>query len=151
MNNKIKLAVAGAVLSAASAANAGIIIPAGDWTLDIGGNVNAYANFSDTDKNTNTIVGGVAGATATGADDNDVTVTTGLLPNYLSVSGTTRQNDVDVGFTISIQPGATTSQSLIQVGQSNQENRQAFMTFGDKSWGSFKLGKDLGVFGSNAI
>jgi len=151
MNNKIKLAVAGAVLSAASAANAGIIIPAGDWTLDIGGNVNAYANFSDTDKNTNTIVGGVAGATATGADDNDVTVTTGLLPNYLSVSGTTRQNDVDVGFTISIQPGATTSQALIQVGQSNQENRQAFMTFGDKSWGSFKLGKDLGVFGSNAI
>jgi hypothetical protein len=151
MNNKIKLAVAGAVLSAASAANAGIIIPAGDWTLDIGGNVNAYANFSDTDKNANTISGSVAGATAAGADDNDVTVTTGLLPNYLSVSGTTRQNDVDVGFTISIQPGATTSQSLIQVGQSNQENRQAFMTFGDKSWGTVKLGKDLGVFGSNAI
>ena len=151
MNNKIKLAVAGAVLSAASAANAGIIIPAGDWTLDIGGNVNAYANFSDTDKNANTISGGVAGATAAGLDDNAVTVTTGLLPNYLSVSGTTRQNDVDVGFTISIQPGATTSQSLIQVGQSNQENRQAFMTFGDKSWGTVKLGKDLGVFGSNAI
>jgi len=151
MNNKIKLAVAGAVLSAASAANAGIIIPAGDWTLDIGGNVNAYANFSDTDKNANTIAGTVAGATAAGTDDNDVTVTTGLLPNYLSVSGTTRQNDVDVGFTISIQPGATTSQSLIQVGQSNQENRQAFMTFGDKSWGTVKLGKDLGVFGSNAI
>jgi predicted porin len=151
MNNKIKLAVAGAVLSAASAANAGIIIPAGDWTLDIGGNVNAYANFSDTDRNTNTIANGVAGSTATGADENDVTVTTGLLPNYLSVSGTTRQNDVDVGFTISIQPGATTSASLIQVGQTNQENRQAFMTFGDKSWGTVKLGKDLGVFGSNAI
>jgi len=44
MNNKIKLAVAGAVLSAASVANAGIIIPAGDWTLDINGNVNAFAN-----------------------------------------------------------------------------------------------------------
>src|SRR6056300_976237 len=105
MNNKIKLAVAGAVLSAASVGNAGIIIPAGDWTLDIGGNVNAYANFSDTDKNVNTIAGGVAGATADGADDNDVSVTTGLLPNYLSVSGTTRQNDIDVAFTISIQPG----------------------------------------------
>jgi len=35
MNNKIKLAVAGAVLSAASVANAGVIIPAGDWTIDI--------------------------------------------------------------------------------------------------------------------
>ena len=151
MNNKIKLAVAGALFSAASAGNAGIIIPAGDWTLDIGGNVNAYANFSDTDKNANTISGGVAGANSEGLDDNDTTITTGLLPNYLSVSGTTRQNDVDVSFTISIQPGATTSQSLIQTGQTNQENRQAFMTFGDKSWGTVKLGKDLGVFGSNAI
>jgi len=151
MNNKIKLAVAGAVLSAASVGNAGIIIPAGDWTLDIGGNVNAYANFSDTDKNANTISGGVAGATADGSDDNDVSVTTGLLPNYLSVSGTTRQNDIDVAFTISIQPGASTNQALIQNGSANQENRQAFMTFGDKSWGTVKLGKDLGVFGSNAI
>jgi len=151
MNNKIKLAVAGALFTAASAGNAGIIIPAGDWTLDIGGNVNAYANFSDTDKNANTISGGVAGANSEGLDDNDTTITTGLLPNYLSVSGTTRQNDVDVSFTISIQPGATTSQSLIQTGQTNQENRQAFMTFGDKSWGTVKLGKDLGVFGSNAI
>jgi hypothetical protein len=50
MNNKIKLAVAGAVLSAASVANAGIIIPAGDWTLDINGNVNAFANISQHDK-----------------------------------------------------------------------------------------------------
>jgi hypothetical protein len=33
MNNKIKLAVAGAsFMAAASVANAGIIIPAGDWT-----------------------------------------------------------------------------------------------------------------------
>jgi hypothetical protein len=36
MNNKIKLAVAGAVFSAASVANAGIIIPAGDWTHLLG-------------------------------------------------------------------------------------------------------------------
>jgi hypothetical protein len=50
MNNKIKLAVAGAVLSAASVANAGIVIPAGDWTLDVNGNVNAFANIHMHDK-----------------------------------------------------------------------------------------------------
>jgi len=50
MNNKIKLAVAGAVLSAASVANAGIIIPAGDWTLDVNGNVNAFATFHNVTK-----------------------------------------------------------------------------------------------------
>ena len=32
-----------------------------------------------------------------------------------------------------------------------EENRQAFLTFGDKSWGSVKVGKDLGIFGSTAI
>ena len=47
MNKTIKLAVAGAVLSAASMANAGIIIPAGEWTMDINGNVNAYATFKN--------------------------------------------------------------------------------------------------------
>jgi predicted porin len=29
--------------------------------------------------------------------------------------------------------------------------RQAFLTFGDKSWGSVKMGKDLGIFAGNAI
>jgi len=29
--------------------------------------------------------------------------------------------------------------------------RQAFLQFGDKSWGSIKLGKDIGIFASNAI
>ena len=39
----------------------------------------------------------------------------------------------------------------LQGGGGNTENRQAFLTFGDKSWGSVKLGKDLGIFGSTAI
>jgi predicted porin len=71
------------------------------------------------------------------------------LPNYLSVSGKTRQNDLDVGFTISINPGSSTTQAGFQGSQ--QENRQAFLTFGDASWGSIKLGKDLGIYASDAI
>jgi predicted porin len=65
------------------------------------------------------------------------------------VSGSTRQNDLDVAFTISINPGSATTQGGRQSDQ--QENRQAFLTFGDKSWGSIKLGKDLGVFAGTAI
>ncbi|OYY90237.1 MAG: hypothetical protein B7Y32_09240, partial [Methylophilales bacterium 16-45-7] len=56
---------------------------------------------------------------------------------------------LDVGFTISINPGASTKQAGIQGSQ--QENRQAFLTFGDASWGSIKLGKDLGIYASDAI
>jgi predicted porin len=131
MKTKLSLAVAAALVAAASSANAGIMIPAGDWTLDIGGVVNAYY--------TSTTGSGVS---------NTNNITTGLLPNYLSVSGKTRQNDLDVGFTISIQPGAATSTSAT-LGSLNQ--RQAFLTFGDASWGSIKLGKDLGIYASDAI
>jgi predicted porin len=158
MNKNIKLAVAGAIFAAASTANAGIIIPAGDWTLDIGGNVNTYVTST---RNTGTATTGYA-TLMSGSGQGDAllnpaavpnkstaNITTGLLPNYLSVSGTTRQNDVDVAFTISINPGSSTMGSGQQVAR--QENRQAFLTFGDKSWGSIKLGKDLGIFASDAI
>jgi len=147
MNNTIKLAVASALLAAASSANAGISIPAGDWTLDIGGVVNAYYTHTNFSGDTG------AGAAPLGLGDGDQrstnNITTGLLPNYLSVSGKTRQNDLDVGFTISINPGASTVQAGRQTSQ--QENRQAFLTFGDASWGSIKLGKDLGIYASDAI
>jgi predicted porin len=132
MNNTIKLAVASALLAAASSASAAGGIVAGDWTLDIGGVVNAYVT-----------------STKTGGAQAVNNITTGLLPNYLAVSGKTRQNDLDVAFTISINPGASTANSAIQT--ANQENRQAFLTFGDASWGSIKLGKDLGIYASQAI
>jgi len=99
MNNKIKLAVAGAVLSATSIANAGIIIPAGDWTLDINGNVNAYASWSDAD-DANDINGGLANIEVDG-EGSGQGINTGLLPAWLGFTGTTRQNDLDVSFTIS--------------------------------------------------
>ena len=144
MKTKLSLAVASALLAAASSANAGIMIPAGDWTLDIGGVVNAY--YTSTRHSGGGTGLALGNATGNGTESN---ITTGLLPNYLSVSGKTRQNDLDVGFTISLNPGASTTQSGKQSPQ--QENRQAFLTFGDKSWGSIKLGKDLGIYASDAI
>jgi predicted porin len=153
MNNTIKLAVAAALLAGASSANAGIMIPAGDWTLDIGGIVNAYYTHTSTNGD---FEGALNGAVLGGSNTDDINgndsssnITTGLLPNYLSVSGKTRQNDLDVGFTISMNPGASTTSSGRQ--SSQQENRQAFLTFGDKSWGSIKVGKDLGIYASDAI
>ena len=144
MKTKLSLAVAAALLAGASSANAGIMIPAGDWTLDIGGVVNAYYTSTRASGTPLTVIGGVNDAGKTTSN-----ITTGLLPNYLSVSGKTRQNDLDVAFTISINPGASTTHAGDQ--GSNQENRQAFLTFGDKSWGSIKIGKDLGIYASDAI
>jgi predicted porin len=152
MNNKIKLAVAGAVLASASVANAGITWDAGDWTVDMNGNVNAFATYADNKNGNAAISGGLANAQGAN-DDSEVAIQTGLLPSWLGFTATTRQNDIDTSVTISFQPGAGNTRALAGGNSTNAatENRQAFLTFGDKSWGSVKVGKDLGIFASTAI
>jgi len=145
MNKNIKLAVAGAVLAlSASAANAGIIIPAGEWTVDLSGNVNSYAIW-----NKQSGAATVSGGLALSKGSSTVAQSTGLLPNFLSFAGSSRQNDLDVTWLISLNPGGYSAHGAS--GGSGAENRQAFMTFGDKSWGSVKIGKDLGIYASDAI
>lgn len=146
MNKLLLSTLVAGVFAASTTANAGIQIPAGDWTLDISGVVNAY--YTNTRGTGDAVVGGLGGPNATG-ERNESNITTGLLPNYLAVSGKSRQNDLDIAFTISINPGASSVAGGDQ--GANQENRQAFMTIGDASWGSVKLGKDLGIFASDAI
>ena len=146
MNNKIKAAVAGAILASASVANAGITWDAGEWTVDMNGNVNAFAIINDS-SDTEMAVGGLANTKSN--DDTAASINTGLLPSWLGFTATTRQNDIDTSVTISFQPGASVTGGL--GGGGGEEHRQAFLTFGDKSWGSVKVGKDLGIFGSTAI
>jgi len=146
MNNKIKLAVAGAVLASASVANAGITWDAGEWTVDMNGNVNAFAIMAD-NKDSSQAVGAMTNTK--GSDSDTASINTGLLPSWLGFTATTRQNDLDTSVTISMQPGASVKNALSSGG--GNENRQAFLTFGDKSWGSVKVGKDLGIFASTAI
>jgi len=151
MNKNIKLAVAGAVLAlSASAANAGIIIPAGDWTVDIGGNVNSFY--------TNTRHSGVQ--TTANYDNQRHQVQTGLLPSAIGIGAKTRQNDLDVAFQFSFFTGSNAnggdnlSNATISnggLGYSSLNIRQSYLSFGDKSWGTFLLGRNLGVYGSDAI
>jgi len=152
MNKNIKLAVAGAVIAmSASAANAGIIIPAGDWTLDINGNVNAYANYTSA-KDTATISGGLAAAKTaanTQSGDKYLGINTGLLPAWLGFTATTRQNDLDVTWNMSMQPNV--SDNNVTGDAKSPLFRTAYFSFGDKSWGTIKLGKDIGIFASDAI
>ena len=72
----------------ASSAQAGITIPAGDWTVDIGGNVNAYYTNVSKDVTDNQGV-------KTAANDAN-TIGTGLLPAALGIGAKTRQNDLDI-------------------------------------------------------
>jgi len=141
MNKQLNLAVAAAVLAFSASANAGITIPAGDWTVDIGGNMNAFYTHTSTDVTT-------AGNKVSKDDANQIG--TGLLPAAFGIGAKSRQNDLDVAFQFSFFTG-TSSGSGTAAGNNSLNIRQAFLTVGDASWGTVKFGRDLGIFGSDAI
>jgi hypothetical protein len=157
MNKKLSLAVASAVLAfGASAANAGIVIPAGDWTVDISGNINTYVTHVE--DNYSGTTGGVTTATGRSSRSN---VQSGTLSSALGIGGKTRQNDLDIGFqftlfadtnggTLGGSTGASAGPTSAN-GINGANIRQAYLTVGDKSWGSIKAGRDIGLFGSEAL
>ena len=84
------------------------------------------------------------------------------MPAALGIGAKTRQNDLDVAFQFTFFTGTDSTNNAISPGVHGYGNnaalgmnslniRQAFMSVGDASWGSFKLGRDLGVYESDAI
>ena len=145
MNKQLNLAVAAAVLAFSASANAGITIPAGDWTVDIGGNMNAFYTHTSSDVTTNNV--------KKSADDSN-TIGTGLLPAAFGIGAKSRQNDLDVAFQFSFFTGTSSGNNVGNGGAAGNNSlniRQAFLTVGDASWGTVKFGRDLGIFGSDAI
>jgi predicted porin len=160
MNTRTKLAIA---VSAAmwmipiSRAVAGIDVAAGDWKLDFSGNVNAFyvGTSCDSASATQSITGGLA---CTG--DNSSSIRNGLLPAAFVFGATTRQSDLDIAVTIGFYPGINSSLGgAVNAASGNPsalqspgiDARQAFFTFGDSSWGTMKLGRDIGIFAKDAI
>src|SRR4029078_11014008 len=141
----------------AAQALAGIDFSAGDWKVDISGNVNAFyvgAGCDDGPPSKTLITGGLA---CTGSDT--AAVRNGLLPAALVFSATSRQGDYDVGVTIGLYPGINSSAAAGVNGAGlpaalqtpGIDARQAFFTFGDASWGTVKMGRDIGIFARDAI
>jgi predicted porin len=160
MNTRTSLAIAISGLCTAlymMPAHAGIDFTAGDWKVDISGNVNAFYTGADCDNgpaSKTTVTGGLA---CTG--DRATSVRNGLLPASLVFSASSRQGDYDVGVTIGFYPGINSSAAAGVNGPGlpaalqtpGIDARQAFFTFGDASWGTVKMGRDIGLFGKDAI
>jgi predicted porin len=159
MNTRIKLAIAvSAALSVVplTRALAGVDVQAGDWKLDFSGNVNGFyvGSTCATPSTTTTVTGGLA---CTG--DSSASVRNGLLPAALVFSASSRQDDFDVNVTIGFYPGINSSAAAGVNGNGEPaalatpgiDARQAFFTFGDASWGTVKIGRDIGLFGKDAI
>ncbi len=133
-------------------------IEVGGWELDFSGNVNGFYTHAKCDAPS----GGrtVAGGLACGSNGNNRKVDaiqTGLLPSWFGFSAKTNQNDFDIGVTIGYQPGITTNNKIGNgdlnsgFGLNNSNFRQVFLSFGQDNWGTIKIGRDIGIFGSDAL
>jgi predicted porin len=164
MNKRTKLSVAvGAIcMVPITQAIAGIDVNAGDWKIDFSGNVNAFYVQTQCDHSAGTALDPTSTAVAGGlacTGDKSAAVRNGLLPAALVFSATTRQADLDIDVTIGFYPGINSSAAagVNGAGQPTAlstpgiDARQAYFTFGDVSWGTVKMGRDIGLFGKDAI
>ena len=135
---------------------------AGDWKFTANGNVNVHYIGSSCEENTTPgITGGLACRGAAG-EDRSSSISNGLLPAALAIGASTTQKGYDLGVTFGFYPGISTndgSPNLQQgadllntaLGTTGLDIRQVFMTFGNDSMGTFLLGRNIGLFGADAI
>jgi predicted porin len=162
-HQRISLSIAVAsVMSAAVFAPAAyaIDVNAGDWKLSIDGNVNAHYIYSRCDTSPAVIAGGLA---CIDTDSSSSSVSNGLLPAALSISGATTQGAYDIGFTFGLYPGISTNNGgspnlgttaapvHTALGTAGLDIRQVFLTFGNKDMGTVMAGRNIGLFGADAI
>jgi predicted porin len=139
----------------------------GEWKIEFSGNVNAFASDVKCESARDPATGvpvpvfaGLACGSLSGGDYDDNNVRTGLLPSWFGFHAERTEKNTKYGISIGFQPGIDGGNqgSGLFGGQPidgalglNSENlRQVFLEWSG-GWGGFKLGRDLGLFGSDAI
>ena len=144
-----RMLMLGLLAAGAAAPACAVDIKAGDWTVNIGGNVNAFYTLV----NCNTgFDGGVAlagRALGCGGEGRRTTIGNGLLPSALVTSATSNQNGWDVKALIGIYVATATDSAIAQ--NSDVDIRQAYFSFGRPEFGTIKMGRDYGMFGYKVI
>ena len=150
--------LAGATLLATGSASAATW-QAGDWTLGLGGNVNAFYTYTFCDSGDINVGGTYSGLAcvddATGfanVDDVD-SVQNGLLPASLNFSASTNQEGWDISANINVYYGINSQDDGASdaLAFSTVDARQIYMTFGKDDLGTFKFGRDFGIYAFDAI
>jgi len=135
---------------------------AGDWKFTANGNVNVhYIGSSCEDEATPAVAGGLACRGSAG-EDRTSSISNGLLPAALALGASTTQNGYDIAVTFGFYPGISTNdgsanlqqgagQTNTALGSASIDMRQVFLTFGNDNMGQFLMGRNIGLFGADAI
>jgi predicted porin len=162
-HTRIGLTIAASVAAIiASTASHAVEITAGDWKFSATGNVNAHYIVTQCEDSPGPVTGGLACTQTPGQDRTSSSVSNGLLPAALAISASTTQGGYDIAATFGFYPGISTndaSPNLQQgatlvntgLGTTGIDMRQVFLTFGNDQMGTFLLGRNIGLFGQDAI
>lgn len=173
-NNAIRgaaLAAAASAVALPQGASAFGMMEVGEWEIEFSGNVNAFVTTQECEAPSMVpdgeggmiqpvVAGGLACGSFAPALDRDIgNIRTGLLPAWFGFHAQRTFGDLKTGVTLGFQPGidGNASPGRLTGGpidggleRGDAEFRQAFVDFGG-NWGTIKLGRDLGIFASDAI
>jgi hypothetical protein len=165
-------------IALAAAASAAVVLPqtasafgmmeVGEWEVEFSGNVNGFvtsvecnapAMVSDGETMIQPTIGGGLACGSLGPSRDVSNIRTGLLPAWFGFHAQRQFGNLMTGVTLGFQPGidGNASPGRLTGGpidggleRGDAEFRQAFLDFGG-DWGKIKIGRDLGVFASDAI
>ncbi|MBY8964842.1 porin [Algiphilus sp.] len=165
-HQRILAASAGAVGLLYALGAQAVELEAGDWTFSANGNINVHYIYSTCEDSPAAIttVGSACSADADGNDTNS-SVSNGLLPAALVFGAGTEQDGYDLNVTFGFYPGISSNDggspnlqqdagalgTNVALATTGLDVRQVFISIGTDNYGSFKLGRDFGLFGFDAI
>jgi predicted porin len=138
----------------------------GSWTFSLNGNVNVDYIWSSCQSATSYVaIGGGLTCGGSQSGSNVSNIGNGLLPAAFVFGVATTQHDIDIAAYLGLYPGIATNDggspnlqtsnrngsTNTALGTTGLDVRQVYMTFGNKSMGTFTLGRNIGLFGADAI
>ncbi len=153
------LACAGALGLTLASQGAGAfgMMDVGEWKVEFSGNVNGFlSNVDCSSDTTGPVLGGLACGSISGGDYKDTNIRTGLLPSWLGFHAERTEGNTKYGVTLGFQPGIDSNSGIAGapidggLGLNSSNFRQVFLEWSG-GWGGIKIGRDLGIFGSDAI
>ncbi len=140
-------------------------LQAAGWKFSVEGNVNADYIYSSCETSPSVVGGGLACVASPGSSGGSSSVSNGLLPAALTFNGSTTQKGIDLGFTFGLYPGISTNDGgspnlqaadnpgfgHTALGTAGLDIRQVFLTFGNDRMGTVMAGRNIGLFGADAI
>jgi predicted porin len=136
---------------------AGVTMKVGTVDINISAIVNAFYTFSSGGSSS----GGPLGGTTVASGFDSSSVRNGLLPGALIISAATQQDGIDLTAVFGMYPGIDSSNvgflnannggNATALGTAGVDFRKTYITFGTPDLGTVKMGRDIGLFGQDAI